>query len=116
MENLVILGSTGSVGTQIIEVLRKKPGHFRVLGLAAKDEVEILAYQIKEFKPEMISVAEKETANKLIKLFPKLKIYFGEKGLIKLATHPRANSVVFSASGIVCLKPLIEAIKNKKRV
>ena len=116
MENLVILGSTGSVGTQIIEVLRKKPGHFRVLGLAAKDEVEILAYQIKEFKPEMISVAEKETANKLAKLFPKLKIYFGEKGLIKLATHPRVDSVVFSASGIVCLKPLIEAIKNKKRV
>lgn len=116
MENLVILGSTGSVGTQIIEVLRKKPGHFRVLGLAAKDEVEILAYQIKEFKPKMISVAEKETANKLAKLFPKLKIYFGEKGLIKLATHPKVNSVVFSASGIVCLKPLIEAIKNKKRV
>jgi len=114
--NVVILGSTGSIGKQTIEVLRKKPGHFKVFGLAAKDEIEILSFQIKEFKPKILSVAEKETANKLAKLFPKLKIYFGEKGLIELATHPKVNSVVFSTSGIVCLKSLIEAIKNKKRV
>ena len=116
MENIVILGSTGSIGKQTIEVLRRKPGRFKVFGLAAKDEIEILSSQIKEFKPEILSVAKKETANKLVKLFPKLKIYFGEKGLIELVTHSQVNSVVFSASGIVCLKPLIEAIKNKKRV
>jgi len=116
MENIIILGSTGSIGKQTIEVLRRKPGRFKVFGLAAKDEIEILSSQIKEFKPEILSVAKKETANKLVKLFPKLKIYFGEKGLIELVTHSQVNSVVFSASGIVCLKPLIEAIKNKKRV
>jgi len=77
MENIVILGSTGSIGKQTMEVLRKKPGYFKVFGLAAKDEIEILSSQIKEFKPEIVSVAEEETANKLAKLFPKLKIYFG---------------------------------------
>ncbi len=116
MENIVILGSTGSIGKQTIEVLRRKQGCFKVFGLAAKDEIEILSSQIREFKPKILSVAEKEKANKLAKLFPKLEIYFGEEGLIKLVTDPKVNSIVFSASGIVCLKPLIEAIKNKKRV
>lgn len=116
MENIVILGSTGSIGKQTIEVLRKKRGRFRVFGLAAKDKIEILSPQIKEFKPEIISVAEKDVARTLSKLFPGLKIYSGEEGLIKLVTNPKVNSVVFSTSGIVCLKPLIEAIKNRKRV
>jgi len=116
MENLVILGSTGSIGKQTLDVLRKKKGYYKVLGLAAKDEIEIFSSQIREFKPEIVSVAEKETASKLLKLFPSLKIYFGEKGLIELSTNQKADSIVFSTSGIVCLKPLIEAIKNKKRV
>lgn len=116
MENIVILGSTGSIGKQTIEVLRKKPGYFRVLGLAAKDEIETLACQIKEFHPEMISVAEEKTAEELVSRFPNLRVYFGEKGLIKLSTHPRVDSIVFSASGIICLKALIEAIKKRKRL
>ena len=116
MENLVILGSTGSIGKQTLDVLRKKKGYYKVLGLAAKDEIEILSSQIREFKPEIVSVAEKETASKLLKLFPSLKIYFGEKGLIELSTNQKADSIVFSTSGIVCLKPLIEAIKKRKKV
>jgi len=116
MKNIVILGSTGSVGKQTMEVLRKKPGYFKVLGLAAKDEIKILAPQIKEFKPEMVSVADGATAQKLSQLFPRLKIYFGEKGLIALSTHPKAHSVVFAVSGLVSLRPLIEAIKKKKRL
>ena len=116
MENIVILGSTGSIGKQTMEVLRKKQGHFKVFGLAAKDEIEILAEQIREFKPEIINVAQKETAETLSKLFPNVRINFGEKGLIELVTHQKVSSVVFSTSGIVCLKALIEAIKNRKRV
>lgn len=116
MKNIVILGSTGSVGKQTIEVIRKKQDYFRIFGLATKDEVGILSSQIKEFKPEMINVAQKETVEILSKLFPDLKIYFGEKGLIKLATHPKVNSVIFSTSGIICLRPLIEAIKKRKGV
>lgn len=116
MENIVILGSTGSIGKQTMEVLRKKPGYFKVFGLAAKDEIEILSSQIKEFKPEIVSVAEEETANKLAKLFPKLKIYFGKEGLTNLSTNPKVHSIVFATSGIVSLRALIEAIKNRKRV
>lgn len=116
MENIVILGSTGSVGKQTMEVLRKKPEYFKVLGLAGKNEIKILSSQIREFKPEMISVADKETAQKLSQLFPRLKIYFGEEGLVCLSTDPRVRSIVFAASGLVSLRALIEAIKNRKRV
>ncbi|MDI6603109.1 MAG: 1-deoxy-D-xylulose-5-phosphate reductoisomerase [Patescibacteria group bacterium] len=116
MENIVILGSTGSVGKQTMEVLRKKPGYFKVLGLAGKDEIRILSSQIKEFKPKMISVADKETARKLSRLFPRLKIYLGEEGLVHLSTDPEAHSIVFAASGFVSFRALIEAIKNRKRV
>jgi 1-deoxy-D-xylulose-5-phosphate reductoisomerase len=116
MENLVILGSTGSIGKQTIEVLRKKPGYFKIFGLAAKDEIEILSSQIKEFNPEIVSVADEKTKNKLSKIFPRLKVYLGEKGLIELSSNPKVNSLVFATSGIVCLRPLIEAIKNKKRL
>ena len=116
MENLVVLGSTGSIGRQAIEVLRKNPDYFKVFGLAAKDEIEILSSQIREFNPEIVSVADEKTRNELSKIFPSLKVYVGEKGLIELSTNPKVNSVVFSTSGIVCLRPLIEAIKNKKRL
>lgn len=116
MENIIVLGSTGSIGQQTMEVLRRKPGYFKVLGLAGKNEIKILASQIKEFKPEMVSVVDRETAQKLSQLFPGLKIYFGEEGLIRLSINSKVHSVVFGASGLVSLGALIEAIKNRKRV
>lgn len=116
MENLVILGSTGSIGKQTMDVLRKNSGNFKIFGLAAKDEIEILSAQIKEFSPEIVSVADKKTAGRLLKIFPKLRVYCGEKGLIKLSADPKVDSIVFAASGMICLKPLIEAIKKKKRL
>jgi len=116
MENIVILGSTGSIGRQTLEVLEKNPGYFRVYGLAAKNELEILIPQIKKFKPKAVSLAEVEAAQKLKKLFPKLKIYTGQKGLVEISVSPKVSSVLFATSGIVCLEALVECIKNKKRV
>lgn len=116
MENIIIIGSTGSIGRQTIEVLQKNPGHFKVLGLAAKNEIEIISSQIKQLGPEAVNVADLKTAGELSRIFPKLNVSFGERGLINFAVNRKTDSIVFAASGIVSLEPLLEAIKNKKRV
>ena len=74
MENIVILGSTGSIGRQVLEVLRKKPGNFKVIGLSGKDEIDILSAQIKEFEPKEVCVASKIATAKLQKSYPNLKM------------------------------------------
>lgn len=118
MKNIVILGSTGSIGKQTLDVLRRKKGYYKVFGLGAKDEVFELKNQIEEFKPKMISVATKEVKEKLLKLIlkPKLKICLGETGLIKMVENPKTDSVVIATSGTISLIPTLKAIKNKKRV
>lgn len=140
MKNIVILGSTGSVGRQVLEVLRKNPGYYKVFGLAAKDEIFELALQIKEFEPEIISVATKKVKEKLEKKLSKInppagglktrarrrvekrfisltpKIYFGERGLIELARSPKTDCLVVSTAGTVALGAIFEAIKNKKKI
>lgn len=118
MKNIVILGSTGSVGTQVLEVLRSKPGHYKVFGLAANQEVLELNSQIKEFKPAIISTGTKEAKEKLLKIISnkKAKVYFGEDGLIKLVTNPKVDCVVVSTSGIVALPPVLKAIQHRKKI
>ncbi len=125
MKNIVILGSTGSVGKQVLEVLRENPSYYKVFGLAAKDEIFELSSQIKEFEPEIISVATKKTKEKLEKKLLKInqpaggskpKIYFGEGGLIELARSPKTDCLVVSTTGTVALGAIFEAIKNKKKI
>jgi len=116
MKNIVVLGSTGSVGKQVMEVLRKKPGYYKVLGISGYEEISELNSQIKEFKPEMVCVGTKKAKRKLESAFKKIKIYVGENGLKKLATHPKAEVIEISTSGTVALEPMLEAIRRKKEI
>ena len=118
MKNIAILGSTGSMGRQTLDVLRKKRGYYKVFGLAAKDEISELKKQINEFKPKIVSVANEEVKKKLLKIVskPKPKIYLGEIGLVKLATNFRVDSIVVATSGTVALMPTLKAIQAKKKI
>lgn len=114
MENIVILGSTGSVGKQALDVISFYPKKYRVFGLGAKDEIEEINRQIKKFKPEIISVENEEIKNFLK---GKVKnIYTGEKGLVELASHKKVDTVIISTSGTVSFPALFAAISKKKKI
>jgi len=114
VKRLAILGSTGSIGRQTLEVVRALPEHFRVLGLGAGKNIDLLAEQVKEFRPEFVSCAasgdDKETKNRLIAA--------GCKFLSpeEMACHPDADIVVVATSGTAGLGAVLAAVQNNKTI
>ncbi len=120
MKALSILGSTGSIGTQALEIARSNPKEFKIVGLTANNSIELLKKQIISFKPEAAAVMEKEKADLLNDLLKKehisIDVYSGIRGIIKIAKLSNADTVVNSLVGSIGVKPTIEAIKNKKNI
>jgi len=117
MKNIAILGSTGSIGTQTLEIVRANPELFNVVALSGGDNISLLTNQINEFHPRLVSVKSKELADKLrIQINQDTTIVYGEKGLIEVAVFPEADFVVTAVVGSVGLKPTIEAIKANKQI
>src|SRR3989338_6185459 len=120
MKALSILGSTGSIGTQTLEIARSNPKEFKIVGLTANNNIELLKKQIIEFKPESVAVMENEKADLLDSLLKKeyinTEVYSGIDGIIKIAKLSNADTVVNSLVGSIGVRPTIEAIKNKKNI
>ena len=114
MPNLVILGSTGSIGTQTLEVLRHL-GDFRVLGLAAGSNYRLLQKQIGEFKPEFASISNPNHARALRDEFA-IPVYSDPASLTAMVTDPRCDLVVVSVVGAMGLEPTLAALEAGKRV
>ena len=113
MKKLSILGSTGSIGTQTLDIIEKNPNEFRVVGLTVNSNIDLLKKQINEFKPEAVAVMDKEKADEL-KQNSDINVYSGIDGIIKIAILDESDTVVNSLVGSVGIKPTIESIKNKK--
>jgi 1-deoxy-D-xylulose-5-phosphate reductoisomerase len=111
MKRLALLGSTGSIGEQTLDVVRALPGRFRVTALAAGRSVDKLAAQVRELRPELVSVADPEVAAALReRLGPApVEIAVGAEGLERVATHP-ADLVVAGLVGAVGLRPTLAAL------
>ncbi len=120
MKNVSILGSTGSIGTQTIEIARNNPKEFKIIGLTANNNIELLKKQVIEFKPEAVAVMDLEKSNLLNDLLKKENIgidaYSGIDGIIKIAKLNSADTVVNSLVGSIGVRPTIEAIKSKKSI
>ena len=116
MKNIIILGSTGSIGVQILEVVEKLSDKFNIKALACGNNIELLKEQIKKFKPEFVCIKDKNKINDIKKEFNNIEIYYGEEGLIKLAQIPDYDILVSATNGIVSVRATLEAIKNKKTV
>jgi len=115
-KKISILGSTGSIGTQTLDVARNL--NIEVVGLAVDKNIDLLEKQIIEFKPSAVAVNDKELA-KVLKEKVKdkdVQVYSGLEGIIKIATMDEADTVVTSMVGIAGLMPTIEAIKAKKNI
>ncbi|MDH3348431.1 MAG: 1-deoxy-D-xylulose-5-phosphate reductoisomerase [Desulfobulbaceae bacterium] len=119
MKNISLLGSTGSIGKNVLEVVRKFPDFYRIRALSAGRNIELLAAQIREFRPELISVAFREDAAKLAAMLPSQYsdiIYCGEEGNVKVASFDRSDTVVTAVVGAVGLVPTLAAIKAGKNI
>lgn len=111
-KKITILGSTGSIGTQALEVLSELGGQFEVLALSAGDNVELLTEQIKKFNPKTVCTKSKESADKIAELFPELLVEWGEFGLNELCKNKDNDIILVAVSGRIGLKPTITAIQN----
>ena len=117
-KNISILGSTGSIGLQTLEVISSFPNRFRVIGLAAKDNLGLLAEQVKKYSPKIVSVDTEASAELLQGKLGKTQtvVYFGGEGLLKVSTHKDVDTVIVAIPGSAGIIPTIEAIKLKKNI
>ena len=117
MKKIAILGSTGSIGTQTLEVVRENKD-IEVLGLAAGNNIKLLERQIREFHPKMAAVWSEERAKELRENVKDLniKIVSGMEGLIELSVMEESEILVTAIVGMIGIRPTIEAIKAGKDI
>jgi len=117
MKNVVLLGSTGSIGTSTVKVADDLPDKIRLLALAAGNNSELLLEQTRKHKPAAISIFNPEKAGELQNaLGTSAQVFSGEEGLIKLATLPGADIVLIAIVGTAGLKPALAAIRAGKDI
>lgn len=117
MKSISILGSTGSIGVQTLEVIRQHSDEFRVIALTAGTNGDLLIKQAREFHPRVVSVANRTLAEKIKMELPgNIKVLYGEEGLIEAATHVECNFVVSSIVGSAGLVPTLAAIEAGKSI
>lgn len=117
MKNISILGSTGSIGTQSLDIVRKSPD-IKVLGLSAHKNVKLLEAQAREFLPESVCMTDEESAKDLaVRLADtNVKVLSGTEGLSEIAALKGISTVITAVMGIVGLKPTMRAIEEKKTI
>ncbi len=113
---IALLGSTGSVGQQTLDIVRAFPEHFRIVALAARSNVTLLAEQAQEFHPSLVACFADVPAVEAAAQAALPHVVFGEEGLLAVATHPDADIVVAATSGLMGLGPTLAAIKAGKTI
>jgi 1-deoxy-D-xylulose-5-phosphate reductoisomerase len=118
MKAISIIGSTGSVGATTLDVVARFPDRFRVVAMAAGRNLELLADQIRRFRPQLVSVETPELARDLAdRIRPhEVTILHGNKGAIAVATHPEAKLLMSALVGALGLPPTLAAIKAGKDI
>lgn len=120
MNNISILGVTGSIGTQALDVIRKQNKNIKLIGISANKSVDKVIDIIREFKPKYIAMKDYSSANEVRRKCDELKltieIFEGIEGLIKISTLSEIDMVLTSVVGMIGLKPTIEAIRHKKHI
>ena len=117
MKNIAVLGSTGSIGTQTLQIAGNDK-NINICALAAKSNVKLLAEQVRKFKPVIACIADEEKYSELARETRDLstKIVCGADGMAETASVKEADSVLNSVVGIAGLIPTICAVKAKKRL
>ncbi|MBV9232274.1 MAG: 1-deoxy-D-xylulose-5-phosphate reductoisomerase [Chloroflexi bacterium] len=113
---IALLGSTGSIGRQTLDVVRRFPDHFRIVALAARSNVSLLAKQVQEFNPSIVTCLADMPGVEQSALTNLPNVIIGEQGMLAAATHADVDIVVAATSGLMGLKPTLAAIGAGKTV
>ena len=119
MKKITILGSTGSIGTQTLDVVRKNKDNFEVVAISANSSVDLLLEQILEFSPKYVAVYNEESANKLKDMIPNninIEVLSSMEGLVKICELEEVDVVLTAVVGMIGLVPTMAAIKAKKTI
>ncbi len=116
VKRIVVLGSTGSIGRSTLAVLRENRERFRLLGLAAGGNTQLLEKQVAEFAPQAVSVKTEKAARELRERFPELKVFHGAEGLDEIVSLPDCDCVVAAINGTDGLQAAFRALQLKRRL
>jgi 1-deoxy-D-xylulose-5-phosphate reductoisomerase len=117
LKNISLLGATGSIGTQTLDVIRNHPEQFRLVALSVGKNIDLARKIITEFKPDLISVQSKTDYDRLkAELGSEIRLCYGEDGLVEVAVYDSANILVNAVLGSIGLFPTLQAINAGKTV
>lgn len=116
MKKLALLGSTGSVGKNTLQVVKHLSGQFEIVALAAKSNISLLKEQALRFNPKIVAVADEERAEDLRRELPNCKVVGGIDGVVEAATTDRVELVVAAITGAIGIVPTIAAIEAGKDI
>ncbi|QWB99771.1 1-deoxy-D-xylulose-5-phosphate reductoisomerase [Mycoplasmatota bacterium] len=119
MKNIYLLGATGSIGEQTLDIIEKQRDDFKLIGISGYSNFDKLVEITRKFLPEIVVVKDKFDKEKLVKLFPTIKVEFGRQGLKTLATYHKEDQdayLINALVGMVGLEPTIEAIKIERDI
>ena len=113
---MAILGSTGSIGTQALEVIEAHSGRFRVVALAAGNNIDLLKEQVRRTRPQVVATKNAGDALRIRSEFGWVQAHYGEEGLLAAALHPEVEIVVVAVVGAVGIVPTLASLRAGKRV
>lgn len=116
MKLISLLGATGSIGLQTLDIVRDHSDKFKIVAFAAGKNIERTKEIIREFKPKLVSVQLEEDALNLSKEFPQIDFTFGSKGLVDVATFTESNVLLNAVLGSIGLEATLAAIRKKKAI
>ena len=115
-KRIAILGATGSIGVQALEIISKYPQHFEIVALSANENVDLLTEQVNKFKPSYVVITDEEKANRFKITTANLKVDSGINSLLNMAALPEIDIVLNAIVGIAGLKPTLAALEASKDV
>lgn len=112
VKKISLLGATGSIGIQTLDIIKEHPDKFQLVAFSAGKNIEITKQIIRDFSVPLVSVLFEEDAVLLRKEFPRTELVFGDQGLVQVAAHANADVLVNAVLGSIGLRPTLEAIKK----
>ena len=116
MKTISLMGATGSIGTQTLDIIREHPEEFSLKAMSVRKNVVLTRKIIEEFQPELVSVQNYIDYNTLKEEYPHIKFIYGEEGIMETATYEKADILVNAVLGSIGLNPTLKAIEAGKTI